>query len=244
MQDHLTDERTRGFTAEAVSDARYEALADDEQESHGMALKTIGRGSRVLDVGCGTGQFASALRDRLGCDVLGIEPHETRANQARLLGLDVITGYLERNTLSGVEPFDVVTMIDVLEHVGDPVELLTIAAESLNPGGTVIISVPNVAHWTIRLKLLFGRFDYRPSGLMDATHLRWFTRKTIGNVVVAAKLNVRSQDVSRGHWLAFYQNRLPWRAVPPTRRRTLLNHLCTWLPGLFGCQHFVTAVKA
>jgi hypothetical protein len=132
--------------------------------------------------------------------------------------------------------------MDVLEHVADPVELLTLARSALRPGGRIIVSVPNVAHCTFRAKLLFGRFDYRPTGIMDATHLRWFTAKTIASVVSSAGFSIEKQDVARGNWMPVYRERAPWKWLSPKRRRSLINRLCRWRPGLFGCQHVLCAV--
>jgi methionine biosynthesis protein MetW len=239
----LTDNRTRGFTAVEMTDDRYAGFNPDELESHGMAHRFIPRGSRVLDVGCGTGEFACALRNSLNCDLLGIEPHEGRAARARQYNLRVITGFVTHEVLAAEKPFDVLTFMDVLEHVPDPVELLTTASASLKGGGLIVVSVPNVAHWTVRLKLLVGRFDYQSSGIMDATHLRWFTRKTIADVLRAAGLRIQHQDVSRGEWLPVYRERFPWSWLAVHQRRKVVNWLCRWNPSLFGCQHFLVAVK-
>jgi hypothetical protein len=130
---------------------------------------------------------------------------------------------------------------DVLEHVIDPVELLLLAKSVLNEGGHVIISVPNVAHWTVRWQLLAGRFDYEPTGIMDATHLRWFTAKTIVAVLQTAGFEPVHQDVSRGSWLPIYSRRLPWKPLPFRVRAWLLDNLCRLWPGLFGCQHVIKA---
>jgi len=75
--------------------------------------------------------------------------------------------------------FDGVVFKDVLEHVADPAALLRDARSLLRPGGRVIASIPNVAHWTVRLRLLFGHFDYTPTGLLDATHLRFFMEASV-----------------------------------------------------------------
>jgi len=239
----LTDERARGFVVSDVSETRYSGFLPDDQESHGMALRFIARGSRVLDIGCGTAEFARSLRDQLECDVVGIEPHEGRAALARSHGLTVVGGYLTSQVVASQMPVDVVLFLDVLEHVPDPVELLSLAAVGLKAGGLIIVSVPNVAHWTVRLKLLAGRFEYRPTGIMDATHLRWFTQKTIADVIRVAGLRIQYQEVSRGHWLPVYGNRLPWRHLPHGPRRKVIDWLCRYKPGLFGCQHFLVAVK-
>jgi methionine biosynthesis protein MetW len=235
----LTDDRARGFVP-SVDPLRYHTVQVDEQEAYAFALSWTDPGSRVLDVGCATGEFAMILRNRLGCDVVGIEANAQRAQRAAER-IDVHIGYLDRDFSQRYGLFDTVLFLDVLEHVSDPVELLSHARECLQPDGAVIISVPNVAHWTVRLKLLAGRFDYKPTGIMDATHLRWFTMNTIREVVVAAGFKVIEQDVSRGAWLPVYADRAPWKWFSANRRKQFLNRLCRSRPGLFGCQHVVKA---
>ena len=237
----LTDQRATGFTAVAVDAERYSACDTNPLESQGKAIAAIPAGSRVLDVGCGSGDFGAVIRNALHCDVIGIEPHPERAALARSNGLDVITGFLTTDIIRSVPPFDRILFLDVLEHTADPVELLSVAVSALKPGGRVIISVPNVAHWTVRLRLLAGRFDYRPTGIMDATHLRWFTRKTIASVIKAAGLKIVQQDVSRGTWMRCYRETPPTTWLRASRRIRVIDRLCKTWPGLFGAQHFVVA---
>jgi methionine biosynthesis protein MetW len=215
----------------------------DDLDAAGIVIKWITSASRVLDIGCADGTFAAELKQRLACHVVGVEPNPDRAAAAAQRGIDVHRGYFTSDLASSLDPFDIVLFMDVLEHVPDPVELLTLARSALRPGGRVIVSVPNVAHWTVRGKLLFGRFDYRPTGIMDATHLRWFTAKTIASVVSSAGFTIQQQDVSRGTWLPVYRERAPWKWLSPNLRRALLNRLCRWRPGLFGCQHVLCAAK-
>ena len=85
----------------------------------------------------------------------------------------------------GGRRFDVVVFADVLEHLRDPLPVLRRAATLLAPGGAVLVSVPNIAHGDLRLNLLRGRFDYTPTGLLDDTHTRFFTRETLLDFVNA-----------------------------------------------------------
>ena len=236
-------EDTRGFTSEEVSADRYPSFRLNPQEIHQMAFQTIPQGARVLDVGCGAGEVSVALRDQLNCTVLGIEPNKERAQSAQENGIEIISSYLTEDSIRRLEPFDIVTFLDVLEHVSDPVELLNTALPALKPEGRIIVSTPNVAHWSIRLKLLFGNFDYEPTGIMDATHLRWFTQKTIQNVVTSAGFKTTHLDVSRGHWLNVYHGRSPWKWFSKKTRKKIVNRLCKTFPRLFGCQHFLVAEK-
>jgi len=231
------DQCSRGFAASRVNADRYDYFVDDPFESHGIALQNMPRGGRLLDVGCGSGGFVSGARDRLGCHVVGIEPHAQRALDARNRGIEVYQSMLTPELLAQLGSFDVITFLDVLEHVPDPVSLLQLAKSALNKNGIVIVSVPNIAHWTVRLKLLFGKFEYEPTGIMDATHLRWFTKKTLAQVHDEAGLKIVNYDVSRGTWMPFYSTRPILRHLSKERRRKLINRLCMKMPTLFGAQH-------
>ena len=203
----------------------------------------ISTGSRVLDVGCGSGGFGAFLAAKRGCSVLGIEPSPERAEHARERGLDVRTGLFDAETVAGAGTFDVVLFADVLEHLPNPASALQLAAAHLNPGGAVVASVPNVAHWTVRIDLLRGNFRYQSVGIMDATHLRWFTQETVKQVFRAAGLEPTVLNVSAGKWLWDYDRRLPWRWVPKRTRDQWVTRCVRWWPRLFGCQHIVRAER-
>src|SRR5262245_42234591 len=71
--------------------------------------------------------------------------------------------------------FDTIVLADVIEHLPDPAEMVSLLKQGLVPDGSIVASVPNVAHWFVRIDLLRGSFNYQEMGIMDATHLRWFT---------------------------------------------------------------------
>jgi len=133
-------------------------------------------GARVLDVGCATG-YLSAELTRRGCGVIGVEADPATAAPASAHCERVVVGDVEdpacREELATLAPFDVVLCGDVLEHLRDPWSALRSLAAL---GERVVLSVPNVAHWTGRRALLRGRFPYADHGLFDRTHLRFFTR--------------------------------------------------------------------
>jgi len=132
----------------------------------------------VLEVGPATGYVTEALKER-GCRVVAIEIDPVAAELAagfceRMLIGDIETLDLDR-LLKG-ELFDVIMFGDVLEHLVDPGRVLHDVGRFLKPSGRLVVSVPNVAHGSIRLGLLNGRFDYVDTGLLDRTHLRFFTK--------------------------------------------------------------------
>jgi Methyltransferase domain len=134
----------------------------------------------------------------------------------------------------------VVLFADVLEHFTDPFEVLRLAQTFLRAGGRVVASVPNVAHWTMRLNLLRGRFDYRSVGIMDATHLRWFTVRSLQRLFIQAGYRILESKASAGLWMEEY--RLPpWRWLPPPVLTKLVHWAAQTWPALFGCQHVIRA---
>ena len=203
----------------------------------------VPEGARVLDVGCGTGSHTLKFVGGKNCRLLGVEPDSERAAVARSRGLDVLTGRMDEDLLATRGPFDLIIFSDVLEHVPAPASLLEIAKAGLAPGGVIVASVPNVAHWAVRLMLLSGRFDYRPSGIMDATHLRWFTQKTIRGLFEHSGMRVLEISPSAGAWMGAYHV-WPFRFLPKTQRIKLVRWLARKLPRLFGYQMVVRATLA
>ena len=135
--------------------------------------------SRILDVGCGTGVITEIIRHQTSASIIGIEPDVERVQRAKTRGLEVHPGILSPEFIKDHGPFDYIVFADVLEHLPNPAEIVVMARTGLKPGGSIVASVPNVAHWFVRIDLLAGRFNYQDCGIMDATHLRWFTRRTI-----------------------------------------------------------------
>lgn len=169
---------------------RYPIKAD-RHSSHSQILKQCGKGNgkRLLDVGCARGHLSVALANQ-GWNVTGVEYDAADAAIARASGIDVIVGSAEEalDTLS--EKFDVIVFADVLEHFVQPLEVLTRATALLAPNGRIVISIPNVAHLTVRLQLLLGSFTYTDRGILDRTHLHFYTKKTLNEMITAAGLTV------------------------------------------------------
>ena len=143
-------------------------------------------GLRVLDVGCG---FAttSARIEQLGNQVTGIdESREIVAVASQRLSR-VVTADLQQADL-GDEQFDVILFADVLEHLAWPVGVLKRYLRWLAPGGSVIVSLPNVGLWSVRFAHLFGRWEYEETGVLDRTHLRFFTRRSARWLLAQAEL--------------------------------------------------------
>lgn len=149
--------------------------------SHAFVVTMTGANKRVLDVGCDTGYLGRELA-AFGNTVSGFEINPDAADVARKDYQRVEVGDLETADLFAAfdgAQFDIVIFADVLEHLRDPLPVLRSARRLIAPGGSALISVPNIAHGDIRLALLRGRFRYTKVGLLDDTHTRFFTRDTL-----------------------------------------------------------------
>jgi methionine biosynthesis protein MetW len=235
------DESAAGFVECDLNPLRYDNHVLDPDEVAGVIAGMIPRGARVLDVGCGTGSITKLIQDNCDAQVIGIEPEFARADLAKTRGVNVRTGYLDRQTIDQLGLFDVLLFADVLEHLPNPQAILLLAREALKPGGFVIISVPNIAHWSVRIDIARGRFQYQAYGIMDATHLRWFTAATAKSFVASAGFKITEYRATAGFTLPANVERRPWRWLPTNYRTRLLRSACRRWPTLFGCQHVLKA---
>jgi 2-polyprenyl-3-methyl-5-hydroxy-6-metoxy-1,4-benzoquinol methylase len=175
--------------ARATKTYAFDIDPDDERTSHGIVISLVGRDQRVLEVGCGSGYVSRHLVER-GNDVVGIDIDPDAVNAARQVIAEVHCCDLDIVDASSVVsgPFDVIVLADVLEHVRDPDRVLADLLGVLAPDGRVVLSIPNVAHVDVRLMLLLGEWRYQTLGLLDDSHLRWFTRRSIAELLRAARL--------------------------------------------------------
>ena len=161
---------------------KYTSFDDRPGSTHNLVVGLVPPGAHVLEIGCATGYMSEVLRARLGCTVVGVEIDPAAAAEAAGRADRVIVGDVEtldwEEHLAG-ERFDAIVFADVLEHLRDPSAVLERARALLAPGGVVVASVPNVAHVSVRLALLAGEFRYRETGLLDETHMRFFTRASL-----------------------------------------------------------------
>jgi len=153
----------------------YGQLADRHglATSHRAIVESVPRGARVLDIGCASGHLAAALAAERGCTVVGIERDERAAAEARARGVEIRVADVERDGLDA-RGFDVIVFGDVLEHLRDPAAVLRRARDA----PLVVVSLPNIGHWTARRALARGPLPQADHGLFDRTHLHFFTRAT------------------------------------------------------------------
>ena len=130
---------------------------------------------RVLDVGCGRGHLGADCKNLGASEVVGIEITEENAEAAKQRLDEVLCGNIESMDLPlAPGSFDTILCADVLEHLVDPWTTLRRLRDLLTPTGCVVASIPNIAHYSIILKLLTGTWRYEDAGLLDRTHLRFF----------------------------------------------------------------------
>ena len=155
-------------------------------------VRMVGRGRHVLEVGCASGYMSRHLSDA-GNRVVGIEVDADAAEQARVFCERVIVANLDVRSLGDVcdgMKFDVIVFGDVLEHLADPWKVLSESRALLENDGYVVISIPNIAHGNVRLSLLRGSFDYTAMGLLDNTHLRFFTIRSLRELCLRAGFTI------------------------------------------------------
>jgi len=162
-------------------DAKYhvEINLNEENRSHTKLLKMLGREKYVLELGCFSGYMTQYMKEHLNCRVFGIEMDKNSADLAKPYCEELVIGNLEEMNLIdtiGERRFDVILLADIIEHLKDPFSLLATVKHFLTKKGYILLSVPNAVHGSMGLELIDGRWKYRSYGLFDDTHLRYFDK--------------------------------------------------------------------
>lgn len=163
---------------------------------HATVARHVNEGKgTVLDVGCNKGYLATLYSRSL--TVFGVEGNAQAAEIARGQLTTVVVHDLNNLTVDPfpLRRFDQIVFADVLEHLIDPLAILTwYVNHKLETGGRVVISLPNIANWQIRLRLLCGQFEYEDSGILDRTHLHFYTYESAKRLVADALLQLDEVD--------------------------------------------------
>jgi 2-polyprenyl-3-methyl-5-hydroxy-6-metoxy-1,4-benzoquinol methylase len=173
----------------------YVALNHDPYSGHQLLLRRCKDARLVLDVGCSAGVLDRELVAQ-GAVVDGIEIDPVAAAEAAIICRRVLVGDVESLELPNQGDYNVILMADLIEHLKDPVKVMARLRPLLKADGVLLLTTPNVANWSIRLRLLAGRWDYSERGLLDRTHLRFFTRRTLIAAVRDAGYRVVDLDVT------------------------------------------------
>lgn len=168
-------------TSASLKEYSY-SLAIEDNGTAAKTLRLVGNNKKVLELGCSVGTQSKVLREELGCDVTGVELNPLAARQAETYCTRVVVGNLDLVDFEAEFPsqkFDVVLCADVLEHIYNPMALLSRIKTVIGTSGYVVASIPNVVHIALIFEMLHGKFDYRDKGLLDDSHIRFFTRSSL-----------------------------------------------------------------
>ena len=183
--------------------------------SHRTVLDHVPAGARVLELGCATGYMTRGLLSK-GCRVVAVDIDAPAIDRLRDTSATTLVVDLESpeqlEGLAPLGPFDVIVLADVLEHLREPEQLLRAVRQLLSAEGTCVVSLPNVAFWRIRINLLRGRWDYTDVGILDRTHLRFYTPRTVAALAADGGFDVESRrDISESFPLAsLFVGRSAW----------------------------------
>lgn len=168
----------------AIKDSVIDGILRDEAQPLCQIAKLLPDGVSVLDIGAGSGILAQVLKRAQKKVVIdGIEPNTFAAELARPFYRVIYQGYAQDHLQAIKEnTYDYVVLADVIEHTQDPLVFLAEILDVLPESTKIVISIPNIAFGGVRLSLLNGRFNYVDSGLLERTHLRFFTLTTAKNL--------------------------------------------------------------
>jgi 2-polyprenyl-3-methyl-5-hydroxy-6-metoxy-1,4-benzoquinol methylase len=211
----------------------YVPLNERPHGGHEKLLALVESGQRVLDVGCSSGYLARRLVER-GCTVVGIEVDAATAQAAREVCEDVLVGDVETMALPFAEgSFDVVLCGDTIEHLRDPGTFLQRIRPLLRSEGQLVLTTPNVANWAMRLGLLMGRWRYTDRGILDRTHTKLFTRRTLLETLRDAGFRVTDFDYT-----------VPVPRIGTPRTESAAYAIGRLRPSFFAYQFVVAATPA
>lgn len=221
------------MTGEKALDSVQQVPKYDEFHfASNMIFQLIEPRTKILDVGCGTGKLAEKLRKDKNCYVVGIERDTVEVRLAKQRCNEIIIADVEQLKEIPFEAgyFDIIVFADILEHLFDPKSVLFTFKKYLSNTGYIFISVPNVANWSLRFKLATGHWDYKETGLLDNTHIRFFTLSTIKDLVQKCGYDISYIGCTSG--LGY----VDWRLISG-------NPANIW-KGLLGYQFMIKARKS
>jgi methionine biosynthesis protein MetW len=218
-------------------DAIFDPARAHPDDAHSVLMRLVPPRTRVLELGCASGYLSGYLEKVKNCRVTGLEADPNAARIAATRCSEVYTVDLDTpdslSMLTG--PYDVLLTAAVLEHLKDAERLLNAVRSKkiLAPNAVVIVSLPNVAHWSIRLSVLRGRFDYTDYGIMDRTHLHFYTVRTGRALLENCGYRVQALAIA-GSALQNVMNSIARKAGRPYPKPIL--------PGLLGYELIYQAV--
>jgi 2-polyprenyl-3-methyl-5-hydroxy-6-metoxy-1,4-benzoquinol methylase len=155
---------------------------ESSNEAWTKIFEYIKPGTKILDIGCSSGQLGAALKKEKSVYVVGLDIDKDDVSRAKKNLDEAYIGNVESDDLSKYGAFDYVVMADVIEHLVQPEEALKKVKKMLNKNGKLVFSIPNMANVTTRLELLKGTFMYKDFGLLDRTHLHFYDQTEVNRV--------------------------------------------------------------
>jgi O-antigen biosynthesis protein len=196
----------------------------------------IHENSFVLDVGCSSGGLGKKLIEEKKCRVYGVDfsPKSIKnaskiLHKAKLFDLDSVKVPFSK------EKFDVIVFADVLEHIKNPECILERFSKILKKDGVIIASIPNIAYVSARINHLFGKWDYYETGLMDKTHIKFFTSKTINELFLKTGYSIKETYFTPGLGFSFFDK---FNSLFEFRK-----FICGLYPRLLAVQFIIVARK-
>lgn len=178
-----------------------------------QVVNTIEAGSTVLDVGAGNGLLSMMFQETKKDIVIdGVEPNKSAAKIAKPYYRKFYVGYVQDylKTIKN-DTYDYIVLADVIEHIVDPEAFLRELISLAGKNTKIVVSTPNIAFASVRLSLLEGEFDYKNSGILEKTHLRFFTRNTLEQMINNLDIGVES--------VKFLQRRFDHTEIPVYLRK-------------------------
>jgi len=206
-------------------------------------LRVLDRGDRrILDVGCGAGDTGQLLRQALGAEVTGFTCSAAEQAIAQTKLDRCVVGDLEGETWPELAPpYDAICCLHVLEHLVNPVAVVRRLLPLLAPQGKLVVAVPNIAFWRERVKRLWGQFDYTDGGILDRTHLRFYTYFSARRELLepVPELAIEQHFAVGSVPLGFFRHRL----LPAALQQALDRWGARTRPNLFGGEIWLVARK-
>jgi len=207
-------------------------------ETHKIVFELISYGENILDIGCASGYFAKELQQK-DCKVWGIERDHKAIETANKYCKKVFKIDLEKqfNLVNYFHFFDTVLILDVIEHLKNPEVLLSKVKNYITKNGKIIISTPNIAHLSIRINLLRGRFNYEQQGILDRTHIHFYTYENLKSLLKKCNLQVQNTYYANGLTKTPIISKITDRLSFNSQHK-----IVTYFPKLFAYQ-FIVLVK-
>ena len=229
------------MTSQSDQHIYFRRIEEGERTSLLVLVQTIAADSDVLDLGCGSGALGQYLTRRKQCRVDGLTLNHGEAEMARAYYRKVVVADLETADLPQLfapRQYDAIVCADVLEHLRTPQHTLQAIRRLLKPGGKLLISIPNTGYAGLAAELVLGEFRYREEGLLDATHLRHFTRRSLLRFLTDAHWQVEHLETIERQ-VVDSEFHLEFDRLPPAVARYFLA-----MPDALSYQFIVTASPA